>query len=190
MAKNDLQKPLNEVVADIIKKMQIATEEGSQAHGDEFHSVHRVQLNRLSELFSARVGVGDLDDDQAKRHFENVVGIVIATDEERHMIWAENDRRKAPAARMHDSHKTWVSENSGYMFQVGCLAHLPICVQTRTDVIDGHKILWVYPCSRVVDHDVVRDWCKLVAKKHTKMPADTIFPNATNWHNALPRKAA
>lgn len=190
MAKNDQQKPLNDVVRDIIAKMSVATEEGSEAHGDEFHSVHRAQLKRLQALFSPTVGIGDLEDHEAKRFFADVVGIVIATDEERHMIWGENDRRKKPDAELHNLHKTWVSSNTGYMFQVGYLAHLPICVQCTTDIIDGHKILWVYPCSRVVDHDMVRDWCKQVAKKHTKLPADTIFPNGTNWHNALPRKAA
>lgn len=186
------RKEFNDEIPDIIAKMKTATAEGTEAHGDEFHSVHRVQLARLERILGKSVGMAPIDDNDHQMHdfLKGVVAVIEATSDEYHGIWDRNDRREAGKKR------TWESNLAGLGACVGTLAGYPVYISMRKATVDGHLFLFVEATSRVVDHTMVRDWLTAAMNKWSgKTKADNSsgqgdewrWTNATNFHNAFPQ---
>jgi hypothetical protein len=187
-----MAKEFSTEIVDIIAKMKAATAEGTEAHGDEFHSVHRVQLDRLERILGKGVGMAPLrdNDDQMREFLKGVVGVVEASSQEYHNIWDRNDRREEGKKRI------WVSDLTGLGACVGTLAGYPVYVSMRKATIDGHLILFVEGTSRVVDHTMIRDWMTAAMNKWSGKTKRDVGPgqdeewrwtDATNFHNVFPR---
>lgn len=90
-----------------------------------------------------------------------------------------------------EKNKTDWGENrgGGFFHTVGEVGDMPVCVSLLTYTIRGHKILFVEPTSRVVDHKMVRDWIESVLPQSAWNEGRQQFriSDANNWHNAIPR---
>lgn len=80
----------------------------------------------------------------------------------------------------------WKDNGSGYGICVGQIANQPVYVNITSAVINGHKIIFYYGQSVLVDNGMILDWMK------ENMP-ETAFKNdrlntvdAMNFHNVLP----
>jgi hypothetical protein len=82
-------------------------------------------------------------------YLSGVVGVVEATDNERHMLWDANQRYRK---------MTWEQARHGYGPVVGRLDDMPIAISILTANVDGHKLLFVHPTSVVVDHRQIDKW--------------------------------
>ena len=84
-----------------------------------------------------------------KQFLADVVGIVEATNYEYHCLWKEYCEKGS---------YTWVENLSGYGPTIGYVDSRPIVVSLSTAVVDGHKILFVDPCSLLVDWKMIDEW--------------------------------
>lgn len=89
------------------------------------------------------------DSDELKKMVAGVVGVVIANRFEQHALWEKNERY---------AKRTWSRESMGIGETVGEIDDHPVCVMLSYVMIDGHKILFVDPTSRVVDYEMIREW--------------------------------
>lgn len=59
------------------------------------------------------------------------------------------------------THKNeWVADNSGIMVLVGEVNELPVNISVNWNTIDGLKVLFWHPISRMVDYQMIEDWFK------------------------------
>lgn len=79
-------------------------------------------------------------------------------------------------------------EGMGHMHTVGHVGDMPVCVSLFCNRIRGHRILFVEPTSRVVDHKMVRDWIESVLPQTAWNEGRQQFriSDANNWPNAIP----
>lgn len=73
----------------------------------------------------------------------------------------------------------WEAQSVGRCYTIGELAGFPICICIFFAKIDGEPVAFVEATSRVVDHEMVRQWIKANAKP------DARVTDAMNWRNAL-----
>lgn len=118
--------------------------------------------------------------DEVSVFMHGVIGAVEANSFEHHCLWKEN---------RDSGRREWVDNTSGYGFTVGILAGNPVCISLRTAVIDGHKILFYYATSTVIDHYMINQWLALNLPDTAKgnYPAGYNTTDATNFHNIFPR---
>lgn len=113
---------------------------------------------------------------------DGCVGAVEATSEEYHhcyQVWDEY--RKAGDG-------PWKENLSGILPTVGFIAEFPVCISLRTAHLGPHKILFYHATSRLVDHDMIRDWLKLALPKSAIRDDGYInHSDATNFTNVIPR---
>lgn len=93
------------------------------------------------------------DQSELAKILDGVVGAVIANRFEQHALWEENQRY---------AKRSWSRESMGIMETVGEIGDMPVCVALSYVTIDGHKILFVDPTSRVVDYEMIRQWMEKV----------------------------
>lgn len=178
----------NDNITNILNKMKDATTEGTEVHGDEFYSVHRVQVERLERILGPVRGMMPIDpkDDRLQQFLKGVDGVVECTREEYYAIWNRNDK-----ATQHK--KSWVSESFGIGECVGYLAGHGIHVMLQKATIDDQLILFVEATSNVVDHNMVREWVSEAMNKFSGRTKgigpgsgdEWRWSDATNWHNVL-----
>lgn len=111
-------------------------------------------------------------DEEMVRFLDGVAGVITATREEMQGIWARNKEYGL---------RTWESNNSGLSECVGWIEDRPIYITLWTNIIEGHKILFVDATSQLVDWAMIDEWIAL------NLP-DVPKTDATNWTHAIPRK--
>jgi len=80
-----------------------------------------------------------------------IVGVVEANRFEHMCLWK----------RYHQElNYPWKDRLSGYGFTVGHLNDKPVHISLLTAVIKGQKLLFTFPTSKVVDHDMIDAWLK------------------------------
>ena len=52
----------------------------------------------------------------------------------------------------------WVQDNSGIMVMVGEVNDMPVNISVNWNTIDGLKVLFWHPISRMVDYKMIEDW--------------------------------
>ena len=123
------------------------------------------------------------------KFFENVAGVVEATDYEHLCLWQKyHQELKHP----------WIDSREGRFVTVGEVKLVipgvrkhkvfPVCVQMSVDVVDGFKILFMEPTSIVVYHEMVEKWL-LENLPMTARRYDGEYLNKTdsmNFHNVIP----
>lgn len=116
-----------------------------------------------------------LEDAEAlSRDLAEVVGAVEATREEEFGVWTRFvDRRDPPL--------TW-KQHGGYLRTIGYLDGLPVCVSLTFNTVAGHRILFYHATSRVVDHEMVREFIDAILPDEAKARRT----DATNFVHCLP----
>ena len=77
-------------------------------------------------------------------------------------------------------HVEWKQISSGRICEVGKIKDIPVMVQLFWNVLDGHKILFYSPCSRMVDHEMINNWLKKNA-----LMENAIIKNSMNFGNIV-----
>ena len=85
-----------------------------------------------------------MTDPEITAFLDGVVGVVEATSCEKLFLWQE----------YHDD-VTWEEGRSGFCQIVGHLAGMPVNLSLFTEVVDGHKLLFVDAVSQVDDHRMI-----------------------------------
>ena len=80
---------------------------------------------------------------------DGAIGIVEATPYEAMLI-------KEELARSGRGKLTF--DPCGYFVEVGECAGSPVCVSMESATFQGSRVIFYDACSRIVDHDMVRDW--------------------------------
>lgn len=113
--------------------------------------------------------------DEIAKFLEGVVGVVEATNCEKHFLWKENRDRVHP--------RKWEENLSGLGQTVGRLAGMPVCISLLTATVDGRKLLFVHPTSQVVDHRMIDLWLKETLPETAIRPDGYVnSTDATNFH--------
>ena len=118
-------------------------------------------------------------DQEMQKYLDGVMGVVEATNFEKHCLWENNQR--SPRKR------TWVETGHGFLEKVGFLADNPICISLLTAVVDDHKLLFTHPTSQVVDHRVIDAWMATHLPKSAYRDGRINRIDAMNFHNIFPR---
>lgn len=101
------------------------------------------------------------DDDQLAKLLHGVVGTCEATSYEKHMLWQEYAqealklREGGPDRRIR---YPWKEGLSGLGHGVGEIDDRPIVLSLLVDTVAGHRILFWYPTSPIVDYVQIEDW--------------------------------
>ena len=98
--------------------------------------------------------------------FNNLHGLVEATDFERHTLWHCHER------------VNWKDDGIGYGHQIGTLNERPIFVAFNFATIDGKRICFWHATSSLVDYDMIEEWLKTNLKYNNKV-------DANNFHNVF-----
>lgn len=73
----------------------------------------------------------------------------------------------------------WEQMNPGYLVTIGKIKKMPVCVSVTWNKIDGYLVAFYEAVSRVVDHDMVRDWINKMTQPGVG------HCNAMNFHLCL-----
>ncbi len=107
------------------------------------------------------------------------IGVVEVDRYSHHALWADNDRRG-------DVKLSWSSNSDGLADTAGYLSGFPVVVTLWSAVVDGKKLIFVEPTSRVVDHDLIRTYLEKVMPWSAKRPNGKLnITDAVNFHNVL-----
>lgn len=122
-------------------------------------------------------------DKEMSEFLEGVVGVVEANSYERHMLWDENRRRDQP--------DTWETISPGLLETVGHLGEMPVCISLLKVRVGGQLLLMMHPTSRVVDHEMVREWMRKTLPRSAFWPDGHVnCVDAMNFHNVFRAPAA
>lgn len=129
-------------------------------------------------------------DGQIDSYLEGVVGVVEADDYGQHMLWteyAEEARRHSPGDTR--SRFEWESTGHGYMPVIGYIGDMPVTLSLMTVTVKGHKLLFYYSPSTIVDHGMIREWfLKNLPASCRFGPGGFNHTNAMNFTNVFPRE--
>lgn len=128
------------------------------------------------------------NDDEMRKFLAGVVGVVEATREEQHQIWARW-ASSSPDKRPEDKHRLeWSTEGSQSMLvNAGELAGHPVWLSLYVVSVGRHRLLFYHATSQVTDSRIVDAWLKQTMPK-TAFDGDRLnSTDATNFHNVLPR---
>ena len=120
-------------------------------------------------------------DAELARFLANVKGVVMATREEQHQIWARWHRGDVGWI------KTYKAATSGILQTVGHLAGRPICVSLSVDTINEQRIVFVDTISQLVDHELVDRWVEAHMPEEAFRDGQLNRTDATNFTNVLDR---
>jgi hypothetical protein len=124
-------------------------------------------------------------DEEMRKFLEGVIGCVEADGYAQHMLWHQYHHKP----HFDQPPMTWEQGRSGLCEIVGYVADMPVNVSLYVNVVDGHRILFYDAVSRVVDHEMVREWLDKVLPDSARRPDGYINnTDATNFSNILPRK--
>lgn len=112
-----------------------------------------------------------------------VVGVVEANSYEHHMLWSENEQREKPLP--------WKQNNCGLGETVGHIGKMPVFVSLFTAEVDGHKLLFIFPTSQVIDHRMIEKWLKRTLPRTAFCEGGYVNKtDAMNFHNVFRRRMA
>lgn len=124
---------------------------------------------------------------------EGVIGCCEATNYEKHMLWIEFSQEALAAGCTSEGvfackRYAWDSNLSGLFEIVGYLGERPVCMTLWTSTLDGHKILFYEPTSRVVDYVMIEEWLEKNLPASARRKDGFINQtDAMNFCNILPR---
>lgn len=124
--------------------------------------------------------ITDLKGYEMKEFLEGVVGVVEATSFEKMKLWDQYKNEKKVS---------WVESGTGYLETVGTILDRPVCLSMFTNVVDGHKILFIEATSQLVDWVMIDEWLKENLPE-SAFQENGIYinkQNAMNFHNVFPR---
>lgn len=122
-------------------------------------------------------------DEEMAKFLDGVVGVVEADNYGKHMLWVENHYK---AVELDHRKLDWVDGRLGMMEKVGELDGMPVCISLFKATVDGQLILFVDPCSMVVDHRLIDDWYKRALPKSAFRENGYVNKtDAMNFHNIL-----
>jgi len=94
--------------------------------------------------------------DKKDKRFDDVVYRVEANSFEYISLWKENDN----LPEGHHMKVKWEEDAPGFWKEIGRLAGYPICVECFFTKLNGKRVVFFDPTSRVVDWDIVQKWVK------------------------------
>lgn len=142
---------------------------------------HAAEIERLRKALEVKDAAKNewTVDPELSAFLDGVIGVVEANSFEHLMLWQENHKRL-----------NWSSHGSkGMWFQIGQFGGMPVCVSLHIDEIDGHRIVFYDPTSRVVDNEMVREWLNAILPASCRDKSARLnITDAMNFHNVLPRR--
>lgn len=117
-------------------------------------------------------------DEEIVKFLEGVVGVVEANSYETLCLWKEETGERKTS---------WIDDTRGILEVIGHIGDLPVCISLRTATVDGHKILFVDPTSRVVDHEMVQLWLEKNLPKSAFEGNYINRADAMNFYNVIKR---
>lgn len=140
-------------------------------------STHLFLANEVAEIVPFVV------DEEMSKFLNGVVGVVECDSYGHHMLWIENHYK---ATELEHRKLDWKSDQMGMMEKVGEIDGMPVCISLFKAEIDGQLILFVDPCSMVVDHRLIEAWYKRALPKSAFRANGYVnMTNAMNFHNVL-----
>jgi hypothetical protein len=119
-------------------------------------------------------------DEDLKKLFEGVVGVVEANSFESLCLWQKYHKERG---------LSWEDSTGGPLVTIGRCDDRPVCISLFVNVIDGHRVLFMEPTSLVVDHQMIDNWLfqnlPITARKNDGKYLNKV--DAMNFHNVLPR---
>lgn len=107
-----------------------------------------------------------------------IIGAVEANSFEQFSLWQDNNANNGI------KELPWIEGGMGLMETVGHIDGRPVCISLMVNTIDGHRILFYYATSEVVDHKMIEEWIE------ANMPASALTydgrvnrTDAMNFHN-------
>lgn len=116
--------------------------------------------------------------------FKDVEFLVAANSNERHNLWEMYyyylNLDKPPI-------KTWEQELAGESIQIGTIDKRPIVVATFCAKLNGHRIMFYYGCSQLVDHKMIDEWLQYWTLKTIRWDNNMRWAHcdAMNFHSCL-----
>jgi hypothetical protein len=124
---------------------------------------------------------------------EGVIGCCEVTNYEKHMLWIEYSQEAlasgcVAAGPLDCKRYKWDSNHAGLYEIVGYLGDRPVCMSLWVNTLDGHKILFYEPTSRVVDYIMIEEWLEAYLPATARRKDGFINrSDAMNFCNILPR---
>ena len=124
-------------------------------------------------------------DDEMIKFLDGVTGVVECDSYGHHMLWVENHYK---AIELDHRKLDWKGDQMGMMEKVGEIDGMPVCISLFKATIEGQSILFVDPCSMVVDHRLINAWYENTLPKTAFRENGYVNKtNAMNFHNTLRR---
>lgn len=76
----------------------------------------------------------------------------------------------------------WIQDNSGILVKVGEVNDMPVNISVNWNTIDGLKVLFWYPISRMVDYDMITQWFNRNCNPKYCNGERRAVTNAQNFH--------
>ena len=119
--------------------------------------------------------------DETKEKFKDVVFVIEATDFERFALWQMNNS-EVDSYRI----KSWESESRGWAPTIGYLDDKPVVVSLSYAKLNGHRVVFYYAPSMIVDHEMVRNWIDHHTQ-HLEFEGRQCHTNANNFAHCYRR---
>lgn len=113
--------------------------------------------------------------DEHKDLAARCVGVVEANSFERLSLWQKKSPRSETSR---NPVNTWQDLGSGCMFHVGDCDGRPVNVEISFACINGKWVMFYWPCSQVVDFNLVEEWLEKYMSHARKS-------DAMNFHNII-----
>ena len=84
---------------------------------------------------------------------KDVVFVIEATSFEQLALWKEHSKQGKGII-------DWEEDNSGYAETVGEFGGYPVVINVSFARLNGYRIMFYYAMSKVVNHDMIKDWLK------------------------------
>ncbi len=109
--------------------------------------------------------------------------VVEATGCEVLMLWGQFSTESMTKGK--DNTYTWVQHYQGHMITVGEFHGFPVTIALRWFTINGVLVMFWEPISRVVDHEMIKDWLLANCAPRWDHGTRLAHTNAMNFHHVL-----
>lgn len=122
--------------------------------------------------------------DEDAELFKDVKFLIEASNNEQHSLWKEFHYQPHPKMLFV---KNWEQISMGRMIQIGSIDDRPITVSMFYAKLNGHKVMFYYGCSQLVDHKMIEDWIQMYTLDVIRYDNGYRWAHcdAMNFHNCL-----
>jgi hypothetical protein len=109
--------------------------------------------------------------------------VVEATHNESHLLWEKFCTQSMYKTELNKYN--WEQINPGYLICVGDFHGFPVNISCFWYRINGVMVMFYEDVSRIVDHEMIKEWLKKNCAPRWDKGTRLAHTNATNFHNVL-----